>query len=119
MVMQQGNSCFVHGHGKLTRIEDPIVGGLQLSMLQLARDYESGDLVHLPMMVLREDELPRSLDDRLEKGSGRSLETQAFWLPSMQLGESCNDLVRSTKDIAQVSGKIPRGLIELWNSEED
>lgn len=99
MVMR--NSCFVHGHSKLTGVEGAIVGGLQLSMLQLARDYESGDLAYLAMMVLREDELPSSLDDRLEEGSGASLETQAFWLPSMQLGESCSDLVRSTKNLAQ------------------
>lgn len=61
MVMQQGNSCFVHGHSKLTGVEDAIVGGLQLSILQLARDYESGDLAYLAMMVLREDGLPSSL----------------------------------------------------------
>lgn len=70
-------------------------------------------------MMLREDELPNSLDDRLEEVSDRSPETQACWLPSMRLGEIYSDLVRSTKDVAQVSRKILRELTKLWNSKED
>lgn len=71
-------------------------------MSQLTGDFGSGDLAHLAVMVLREEELPSSLDNQLEECSGEWPETLADWLLSMRLGDSCSDLVRSNKAPAQV-----------------
>lgn len=67
MVMNKAGPCFVCGQGRPYRVEDRIVVGEQLTIMQLARRCTRGDLTFLTVMVVIESyHVLEVLDSMLE-----------------------------------------------------
>lgn len=104
MVMYWGNACFVRGRSTPTGVGDPKSDEGQLSVLQLAMDSEEEASTRLTGMVEGGEELPNDPDNQLGLISTKRPETLAGYMPSLQLGISCSDLVEISKAAAQLLG---------------
>lgn len=128
MVMNKADPCFVRGQGRPSKVEDRIVGGEQLTTMQLAHGSKRGDLTYFVVMLeiqpYRVLEVLDSMVELLDEFADVMPLDLLDALPPKRLVENRIELVSGTKALGKAPYrmslkeltklKIQRGSCSIW-----